>query len=391
MLWLGIAGSGHAFAQTWTQVSSPNTNWNYIVSSANGTTLACTPYPLPFSTGRTGPGLIYISTNSGTSWTACPVGSPATGNWYWTYLAMSADGTWLVAESNNFAIYSSTNTGTSWAPILKPSSGAGPIAASADGNHLYVADLTSHIYTSTNCGQTWTTNLSPLTSASGLTSMVCSADGHSVFANYEFSFILSTNFGLSWTNITSHVSLSEDRYVGCASADGSILTIQADGGAVISTNSGINWSLNDDNQNPGHTDAAACSADGSKLIVSQDSPGGIYLSTNTGTTWQYFTNAGTEDYLIAASADGCQIAASSTNGIYLLQSVPSPKLNLMSSATNLTLTWTVPSTNFALQQSSDLVNWNNLTNAPELDPSQVENQISLPLSNGNAFYRLATQ
>ncbi|MGH7954157.1 MAG: WD40/YVTN/BNR-like repeat-containing protein [Limisphaerales bacterium] len=387
--WMAILS---LFAQTWTQVASPNTNWNYIVCSANGSTLACAPRPMPPLINFSGPGSIYISTNSGTSWTACNVGSPASSTWYWTALYISADGSKLIADSNSAAIYVSTNWGSSWTPSLLPKRSGetlGPLAASADGTQLVAADNFSALYTSTNAGLTWTTNLSP--SSSGLTSMACSADGHMLIANYHFNFYLSTNFGASWTNISSRMPPTETRSVGCASAGGSTCAILADAGIVISTNSGMTWSLNYYDGNPIYTKSIACSADGTKFIASQenDYPGGIYLSTNSGSSWQFFTNSGSAIYSVAASADGCQLAASTTNGIYLIQFTPSPWLNTLLLPGSLTLTWTVPSTNFVLQQSSDLVSWMDVTNIPTLDSSLLQNQATLLLTGSNNFYRLA--
>jgi hypothetical protein len=50
----------------------------------------------------------------------------------------------------------------------------------------------------------------------------------------------------------------------------------------------------------------------------------------------------------------------------------------------------VPSTNFVLQQSADLISWADLTNAPALNLTNLQNQVTLPPSNGSGFYRLKT-
>jgi photosystem II stability/assembly factor-like uncharacterized protein len=314
------------------------------------------------------------------------------GSWYWSGLHLSADGSRLVAISNNVAIYVSTNSGASWNLRLTPGFGGqtfGPVVASADGTKLAVAGNSLAVLTSTNWGQTWVTNFSP--SSPGFTSMAGSADARMLVANFEFSFYLSTNSGASWTNISSRLPPTEVRSVGCAAADGSVWVIMADAGLVISTNSGATWSLNYYNGNPIHALQVASSADGTKFIAAQTGayPGGIYLSANTGATWQYFTNGGPPSYYIAASADGCQTAASGTNGIYLLQSLPSPILNLAPVPAGLTLAWTVPSADFILQQSTDLISWASVTNRPTFNSAALQNQVSLPVTNGSGFYRLA--
>jgi IPT/TIG domain len=69
-----------------------------------------------------------------------------------------------------------------------------------------------------------------------------------------------------------------------------------------------------------------------------------------------------------------------------------PKVNIVSSLTNtFVISWAAPSTGFVLQQNSDLTttNWANMTNAVNSDGSL--NQIVIPFSTGNNFFRLISQ
>jgi len=91
------------------------------------------------------------------------------------------------------------------------------------------------------------------------------------------------------------------------------------------------------------------------------------------------------------SADGNKVVAVATpGGIWTGQTTPSPKLNLTPSPTNVTLAWTVPSTNFGLQQSADLTSWADVTNPPVLNLTNLQNQVTLAPSNSSRFYRLKT-
>jgi len=56
----------------------------------------------------------------------------------------------------------------------------------------------------------------------------------------------------------------------------------------------------------------------------------------------------------------------------------------------VTLAWTVPSTNFGLQQSADLTSWADVTNPPVLNLTNLQNQVTLAPSNSSRFYRLKT-
>ena len=57
---------------------------------------------------------------------------------------------------------------------------------------------------------------------------------------------------------------------------------------------------------------------------------------------------------------------------------------------NLALSWIVPSTNFVLQQSSDLISWTDAVATPTLNLTNLQNEVTLPLTGSNTFYRLKT-
>jgi hypothetical protein len=92
---------------------------------------------------------------------------------------------------------------------------------------------------------------------------------------------------------------------------------------------------------------------------------------------------------VALSADGAKlvvtVGAPSVGPIYVSQTTPVPVLNL--SASDNVISWTIPSQDFTLQQSSDLLNWTDTTNVPVLNLTNLENQLALP-SIGNSFFRL---
>jgi hypothetical protein len=119
--------------------------------------------------------------------------------------------------------------------------------------------------------------------------------------------------------------------------------------------------------------------------------GGIYTSTNSGTTW-ISNNVPSGAWTCAAmSADGNEIIStiggpSTTGGIYVSQTTPAPVLNL--SASDNVISWIIPSLDFTLQQSPDLMNWTDVTNQPVLNLTNLQNQVSLPPTDGNSFFWL---
>jgi hypothetical protein len=79
-------------------------------------------------------------------------------------------------------------------------------------------------------------------------------------------------------------------------------------------------------------------------------------------------------------------AATRTAGLTVFRLLP--KLQVTLSGANVLLSWPVTSAHFGLTQSFDLnaANWSPVTNFPVVVGQQ--NQLSLPISPGNNFYRL---
>jgi hypothetical protein len=67
-------------------------------------------------------------------------------------------------------------------------------------------------------------------------------------------------------------------------------------------------------------------------------------------------------------------------------------LNLAPSRSNLAFSWLGPSTNFVMQQSSDLgsASWTDVTNTPVLNLTNLQDEVTLPMPAGSGFYRLKT-
>ena len=240
--------------------------------------------------------------------------------------------------------------------------------------------------------------------------MAASADGTKLAAAGSLSgnIFTSTNSGTSWiqtsvpgTNYWEGIASSADGTKLVAVAQGS--TNRAVGSIYTSTNSGATWVSNNV---PSQTwTCIASSANGDKLVavaVNSNSDA-FYISTNSGTTWTLDSTYNPNWGHIVSSADGSQLMAILGPGIigatevvwpgpiYTSQSTPIPQLNIASS-NSLKLSWIVPSTNFVLQQNSDLTttNWTNLTNTPVLNLTNLQNEVMLSPPGSNVFFRLKT-
>lgn len=368
-----------ASAQTWTQTSAPITNWTAIASSADGVKLVAV------ASG----GAIYTSTNSGASW------APATNapDQAWRAVASSADGNKLIAAVRGGGIYRSVDSGLTWTQTGASSNAWISITSSADGNKLAaVASIfpPPDFFTSSDSGTTWITNGSP--------SPLQPMETHWWLVAASAPSWPQTNAGNSWTtnDIVGGTSSSA-----ASSADGSRLVVTgivAGGGRIcLSTNSGLAWTQT----NAPSVGPVALSADGTKLVaassVSYSNNFPIYVSTDFGVTWTTNFPPGTNYWTgVVSSADGGKLAAIASGpgggGIWTLQTAPAPQMNTTPANGNLTLSWIIPSTNFVLEQNLDLTstNWTDVTNMPVLNLTNLQDEVTLPLTNGSGFYRLAT-
>lgn len=368
-------------AQTWTKTTAPTNDWSSIASSADGTKLVAV----------VNPGSIYMSADSGGTWS--PVNAPSNA---WSSVACSADGNRLIAAGGGL-IYTSIDSGTTWQSNAVPWTNASRIhvASSADGGNLVAAVPSTGIFISTNAGGDWISNsFVPSSFASAVWIYAAtSADGKKSWAIQDGPppIFVSTNSGV-W-DATTAVYWNWEALA--ASTDGTRLVAVAYlTGVYTSTNFGNTWTKR--NAPAINWEAAASSADGSKLIASAGDrgygPAPIYTSTDSGSTWISNSAPLQQWTSVASSADGCKLAAAAYGGgIWTLQSTPAPVLNI-TPTNGLQLSWIVPSTNLVLQQNLDLTttDWVTLTNAPTLNLTNLQNEVILPPTNGNAFYRLST-
>jgi hypothetical protein len=110
-------------------------------------------------------------------------------------------------------------------------------------------------------------------------------------------------------------------------------------------------------------------------------------------TWQ--TNLATAQWLGGTvSADGDEmVAVGSGQGTWIGRLTPSPLLNIQTTNNNVGISWLLPSTNFVLQQSSDIaaISWTAVTNNPTLNFTNLNLELNLPTTATNTFFRLMAQ
>jgi len=336
----------------------------------------------------------------------------------------------LAAESHNLPptnyLYQngplclSTNGGASWslagAPVTNWSILPTAVACSADGSTLVAVAgggwlAPGPIYVSTNTGAAWFQTSAPAEFWSGA---ACSADGKTIFAvskQYPTNSALgkstvggvfvSTNSGVTWTQTSAQVNQWQ---AAACSADGSkVVAIDAleygdspnIGGIFLSTNSGATWTL----ASPPLIDqwwVVSCSPDGGKITaMSMQGATGFqdvatWTSTDSGATWTSYSFVDPTITAMTVSGDGNRAIACGT-GVYAWQIPPQLALGLSSNLANFS--WPSSAPGYALQQNFDLTttNWTTITNTPVISGYSNQVVVSPPVaSGGNVFYRLVS-
>ena len=343
-----LSTANTAPAQNWTPTSAPTNYWQAISASADGTKLAAV-------TGGKVPGPIYLSKDTGSTWTAN--GTPSA---IWGDIASSADGNILMASVASYwgtnVLDVSTNAGGIWLAITNVPR-LGSLTCSADGRKWIASAGTNGIYTSTNLGATWTSQNVP---AGFWTCVASSAAGDKLaaamttnLASYAYRIYISRNSGNRWiqTGVPAWcwgaIAASADGNKWFATAS---LTAYSPNAIYRSVDSGTNWASTSAPNN--RWAAIAASADGNKLLAAANLDGNnmfpvpLYLSTNAGSSWVRTGSPGKYWYNLTWSADGSKGAAIGyvSGGVWMLQTPPTPQLNLKSTGANYDLSWTVPST-----------------------------------------------
>ena len=388
-----------ALGQSWIQTSAPETGWNSLACSADGSRIVAASC-CSADTGYRG--FLYISTNAGTSWTIC--NSPPTN---YTGVAMSADGVTLMASTFQGILFSSRNGGNDWTTIVSPGSGLYNIACSADGSTWVCGSLYGFLI-STDAGLNWTFNTNQVV----IGPVVCSANSNRLAGCQGGTIFTSTNDGATWqpSGAQKPSGAPNGFSLVAGSADLadliSAVTIPSSGFdtscSVVFTSHdfGASWQQTSSPCLPGGAFAALTSSAQGKDLAAliRDSSTPVLTSMDGGATWWYNAVSGAENWIagsyirpLASSADGKRlVVAGWSAGIYTWHTTPSPELKAKLENGSLAGFWLVPSTKFVLQQSSDMgtSGWTDVTTLPSFDPTTLEYQFR-PKGGGTMFYRLA--
>jgi hypothetical protein len=300
--------------------------------------------------GRVAALVVVLITAAGPASAQTWVGNLVTTNSTYLYcIASSADGSKLVTGSaptsssgqiGPIALYVSGDFGATWQAGSSPTATNGTIetvVSSADGTRLGAAGGAA-LYLSSDSGSNWTQPALPIvTSPPSFTfptpviGLASSADGMKLVTlgicggcDPPAGIYHSSDGGATWTVATTPGATNSWGFV-TSSADGVHLAATGvdnathNGVIYLSGDSGASWQKAN---SPilGWTGIAS-SADGSKLVAINDAPGSICTSENFGVTWQLQSGAPPGHWgTVASSADGTRLVAgdlSYTGSLYM--------------------------------------------------------------------------
>jgi len=222
--------------------------------------------------------VLYYSTDYGVNWNIAGTGLPGSGSYY--NLCTSPNHNMYI-NSSSLGVFRSTDGGSNWTAVNSglPNTYVGTIKA-ATNNYLFAGISGQGIYLSTNNGDNWTAV------NSGLGNMYINGIGSSgtlTFAATNNGIYKSTNYGTGWTAVNTGFS---SPYTGCncfGFVSGSVVFAGTSALSVLkSTNGGDAWFKSGSGINAGNITCVNRCTNGNIIT---GLTGGVYLSTNNGSTF----------------------------------------------------------------------------------------------------------
>ncbi len=333
----------YALVAFWTASAIPTSagTKTAIATSADGTKL------LAGEGGGTN-GKLWLSTNSGASWTALSTATSGLTNGNWFATAISNDGQTMAAIDTNAE---GTTTGHVWTSVdggttmVKQNGTNAPfatllgLAMAVSGSTITIVASGSNadfLYTgtcSTSCGSTANWTWTKLSSAGSGTwrGVAIDSTGTKIVGVLNSGAIWTGTYSGSWT-MTQQTGAGSRAWLGVASSqDGSRLAATVNGGDIwtaqavgtgtcTSSVTGYCWTDQTGSGSSAWYEIAS-SADGTKLLAASSFSGSssVYVSSDSGVTWVAQPSAGSRPWRqLAMSSTGQYMygadLSTSTNG-----------------------------------------------------------------------------
>ena len=241
------------------------------------------------------------------------------GDKRWSSVAMSSDGTRIIAAAYGGRVYTSADSGATWVerqPAGNIDTRWSSVAMSSDGSKMMASVYFGGLYTSADYGATWIKRQKMgVVGDNSWISLAMSSDGKSMLAAYEGLIVKSSNSGADWVQMNPSPRTAKSWYSVALSSNGMTLAAVSQDGVYTSQNYGITWTLVKKTNTAESPNAGwnrlAMSSDGTKIIV-VGWPGRLYISYDSGVTWIEKQPAGNNNMFwqsVSMSSDGTSMVA----------------------------------------------------------------------------------
>jgi len=254
--------------------------------------------------------------------------------------AISANGQVIAIKVYQGSLYISRNSGISWSAYSGGNYGGGSwgIAVSGSGSNMAWTNGGTAIVISTDYGFTTKTVSIGFSENTAMPNVVMSGDGTKIIAHFNYSLYLSTNSGNNFTLVSNTGFANGYQSIAC-SYDGNVFVAAVLNGSniVISTNTGASWSavvVGGSN----YMNAIGISLNGQFMVMGARLGSNLYVSSSTGTYW---TNVSSSTYgNIPSASKNWSTACVSSTGQYMI--IGNGTDTLMYVSSNYGNWWTFP-------------------------------------------------
>ncbi len=275
----------------WQQMNGPYSGAIKSIAAKGSTIIASTTY-------GGSPNYAFISSDGGYSWKTLNSQNniPAGCN------AFVIDGANIFAQN-----YLSTDTGNSFTLVNNGMPAATVYTLLLSGTDLFAGFYGSGIYKSINNGNSW------IAMNTGLTNLVVhslATNGNVIYAGTNQGIFLSTNNGNNWSIINN--GFVDSVFNNIAVIDTAIFACVGDGDLYVSRNNGITWNFT------GIVYSNDIAISNGNVFAS--SYNGVYLSTDTGSTWipaNTGLSTSPDSAVLTLTIDSSRIYAGTSKGLYL--------------------------------------------------------------------------
>lgn len=238
---------------------------------------------------------VFLSTNNGINWAAVNNGLT---NLSVTSLTISGTNIFAGTVNGEDGVFLSTDNGTNWTVVNNGLTNRWVYSLTTSGTNIFAGTL-GGVFLSTNNGSSWTAVNNGIWNMNVWSLTSC---GSYLFAGTWGTLFRSTNNGTNWTAIALPI-LS---FTAFATYGTNVFAGTWAGGVYLSTDYGSSWT--EVNNGLSNLIIRSLTVSGSNVFAGSDG-GGVYRSTNNGTSWVAINTGLLNLYVTAIITSGSNVFA----------------------------------------------------------------------------------